>query len=126
MANYTSTIPVHFTVVPTSSTAWSLVLASATSGSPTLGPTDNVIVDTTGSTVAVQVDSSDPGAVVTSASATSISSSPSVSFSQSGSTFVATFPAQSGTPYSWQIDVTADLISGPTVLDPILIIRKTN
>ncbi|PCC69613.1 hypothetical protein SAMN02745121_06422 [Nannocystis exedens] len=130
MANYTSTIPVLFTEA-TDSSGYVLLLESdaAAASPPQMNPRDEVTATTTASSVQCTVDSSNGAPEVTGVTAIPIGSAPSVSFTGSAGVYTATFPATLTTDYSWRIEVTIDAeprFGKRIVLDPILIIRKTN
>ncbi|MDC0721435.1 hypothetical protein [Nannocystis bainbridge] len=129
MANYTSTIPVQISEV-TSGASYVLVLdTDAAAASPQLNPRDQVTASTTGTSVLVTVDSTGGAPTITDVVAIPIDGAPSVSFTGSAGVYTANFPATLTTYYSWRIEVTVDAearLGKALVLDPILIIRRTN
>jgi hypothetical protein len=130
MASYTSTIPVQMTEA-TNGASYELLLDSCTSASaPPLRARDTVTADTSGTSVQTTVTAAAGAPPVTGVTATPIDGSPSVNFTNSSGVFSANFPASSLTEYSWRIEVTIDPpqrdSNDSIVLDPILIVRKTN
>ncbi|MCY1071795.1 hypothetical protein OV090_44030 [Nannocystis sp. RBIL2] len=130
MANYTSTIPVHFSEA-TDAAGYVLLLESDASAAvpPQMNPRDQVTATTTSSSVQCTVDSTSGTPAITGVTATPIGSAPSVSFTASAGVYTANFPATAAADYSWRVEVTIDAterLGKLIVLDPILIIRKTN
>lgn len=113
-----------------SSTGYLLLLDSCTQATPpALEPRDIVTVDTSDTSVTVNVDSSTGGPTITGVTAIPLDGAPPVTFTGSGGAFTAPFPSAVLTGYSWRIEVT---IAAPghereaITLDPIMIVRKTN
>ena len=130
MADYTTSIPVQMTEAVNGLTH-ELLLDSCTnsSTSPVLQARDTVTAETSGSSVLSTVTAATGAPGITGVTATPLNGSPSVSYTNSSGVWSATFPASPFGEYSWRVEVTIeDEARGgrAIVLDPIMIVRKTN
>ncbi|MFY0538852.1 hypothetical protein [Nannocystis pusilla] len=129
MANYTSTIPVHFSEA-TDAAGYVLLLESDASAAvpPQMNPRDQVTATTTASSVQCTVDSTSGAPAITGVTAIPIGSALGLVHRQRRRLH-GQLPATLTTDYSWRVEVTIDAterLGKKIVLDPILIIRKTN
>ncbi|MBZ5708693.1 hypothetical protein [Nannocystis pusilla] len=128
MADYTTSIPVQM-IEAVNGAAHELLLGSCTSSatSPVLQPRDKVTAETSGSSVLSTVTAATGAPGITGVTATPLNGSPSVSYTDSSGVWSATFPVSSVGEYSWRVEVTIeDAVRGSLILDPIMIVRKTN
>lgn len=130
MADYTTSIPVQM-IEAVNGVTHELLLGSCTSSatSPVLQPRDKVTAETSGSSVLSTVTAASGAPGITGVTATPLNGSPSVNYTNSSGVWSATFPASSFAEYSWRVEVTIESEERggkAIVLDPIMIVRKTN